>query len=93
MNLLKTGSAYYAPSAATAQMVEAVLRDKKRVIPCAAYLEGEYGLKDMYFGVPVVVGAGGIERIIELPLNDEEKALLQKSADAVRSTIETLKTL
>lgn len=93
VNLLKTGSAYYAPSAATAQMVEAVLRDKKRVIPCAAYLEGEYGLKDMYFGVPVVVGAGGIERIIELPLNDEEKALLQKSADAVRSTIETLKTL
>lgn len=93
VNLLKTGSAYYAPSAATAQMVEAVLRDKKRVIPCAAYLEGEYGLNDMYFGVPVVVGAGGIERIIELPLNDEEKALLQKSADAVRSTIETLKTL
>ena len=93
VNLLKTGSAYYAPSAATAQMVEAVLRDKKRVLPCAAYLEGEYGLNDMYFGVPVVVGAGGIERIIELPLNDEEKALLQKSADAVRGTIETLKTL
>lgn len=93
VNLLKTGSAYYAPSAATAQMVEAVLRDKKRVIPCAAYLEGEYGLNDMYFGVPVIVGAGGIERIIELPLNDEEQALLQKSAEAVRSTLETLKTL
>lgn len=93
VNLLKTGSAYYAPSAATAQMVEAVLRDKKRVIPCAAYLEGEYGLNGMYFGVPCIVGAGGIERIIELPLNDEEKALLQKSAAAVRSTIETLKTL
>lgn len=93
VNLLKTGSAYYAPAAATAQMVEAVLRDKKRVIPCAAYLEGEYGLKDMYFGVPVVVGAGGIERIIELPLNEEEQALLQKSAEAVRSTLETLKTL
>ncbi len=93
VNLLKTGSAYYAPSAATAQMVEAVLHDKKRVIPCAAYLEGEYGLNDIYFGVPVVVGAGGIERIIELPLNDEEKALLQKSAGAVRNTIETLKTL
>ncbi len=93
VNLLKTGSAYYAPSAASVQMVEAVLRDKKRVIPCAAYLEGEYGLTDMYFGVPCVVGAGGIERIIELPLNDEEKALVQTSANAVKSTIETLKTL
>ncbi|MCG8352566.1 MAG: malate dehydrogenase [Chloroflexales bacterium] len=91
VNLLKTGSAYYAPAAATAQMVEAVLRDKKRVIPCAAYLEGEYGLSDIYFGVPVVLGAGGVERIIELPLNDDEKALLQKSAAAVSSTIETLK--
>lgn len=93
VSLLKTGSAYYAPSAATAQMVEAVLRDKKRVIPCAAYLEGEYGLNDIYFGVPVVVGAGGIERIIELPLNDEEKALMAQSADAVRKTLETLKSL
>ncbi len=93
VNLLKTGSAYYAPAAATAQMVEAVLRDKKRVLACSAYLEGEYGLNDIYFGVPVVLGAGGVERIIELPLNDEERALLQKSADAVRSTVETLKTL
>ncbi|MCU0490840.1 MAG: malate dehydrogenase [Chloroflexaceae bacterium] len=93
VNLLKTGSAYYAPAAATAQMVEAVLLDKKRVLPCAAYLEGEYGLNDMYFGVPVILGSGGVEKIIELPLNEEERALLQKSADAVRSTIETLKTL
>lgn len=93
VNLLKTGSAYYAPSSATVQMVESVLRDKKRVLPCAAYLEGEYGLNDMYFGVPVVVGAGGVERIIELPLNDDEKALVQKSADAVRSTLDVLKTL
>ncbi len=93
VNLLKTGSAYYAPAAATAQMVEAVLRDKKRVIPCAAYLEGEYGLNDIYFGVPVVVGAGGVERIIELPLNDEERALVQKSSNAVRQTLETLKSL
>ncbi len=93
VNLLKTGSAYYAPAAATAQMVEAVLRDKKRVIPCAAYLEGEYGLNDMYFGVPIVLGAGGVERIIELPLNDDERALLQKSAEAVRNTVEILKTL
>jgi malate dehydrogenase len=93
VNLLKTGSAYYAPAAATAQMVEAVVRDKKRVIPVAAYLSGEYGLSDMYFGVPVVLGAGGVEKIIELPLNEEEMALVKKSADAVRSTLETLKTL
>lgn len=93
VNLLKTGSAYYAPAAATAQMVEAVLRDKKRVIPVSAYLEGEYGLNDIYFGVPVVLGANGVERIIELPLNDEEKALVEASANAVRSTIEVLKTL
>lgn len=93
VNLLKTGSAYYAPAAATAQMVEAVLRDKKRVIPCAAYLEGEYGLNDIYFGVPVILGAGGVERVIELPLNDAEKELVHKSAAAVRSTLDTLKTL
>jgi malate dehydrogenase len=93
VNLLKTGSAYYAPAAATAQMVEAVLKDKKRLIPVSAYLTGQYGLSDMYFGAPVILGAGGIEKIIELPLNEEEMALLKKSADAVRSTIETLKTL
>jgi malate dehydrogenase len=93
VNLLKTGSAYYAPSSSTVQMVEAILRDKKRVIPCAAYLEGEYGLNDMYFGVPVVLGAGGVERIIELPLNDDEQALVQKSAEAVKNTQEVLKTV
>lgn len=93
VNLLKTGSAYYAPAAATAQMVEAVLKDKKRVIPVAAYLTGQYGLNDLYFGVPVILGAGGIEKIIELPLNGDEMALLEKSAAAVRSTLETLKTL
>jgi malate dehydrogenase len=92
VNLLKTGSAYYAPSAATVQMVEAVLRDKKRVIPCSAYLEGEYGLSDIYFGVPVVLGAGGVQKVIELPLNDAEMALVKKSADGVRASIETLKT-
>lgn len=90
VNLLKTGSAYYAPSAATVQMVEAVLRDKKRVLPCACYLEGEYGLNDMYFGVPCILGAGGVEKVIELPLNDEEKALVKKSADAVKSSIDAL---
>lgn len=93
VNLLKTGSAYYAPAAATAQMVEAVLLDKKRVLPCAAYLEGEYGLNDIYFGVPIILGAGGVEKVIELPLNEEEKALLQKSAAAVQSTLDTLKAL
>ena len=93
VNLLKTGSAYYAPSAATVQMVEAVLRDKKRVIPCACYLEGEYGLSDIYFGVPCVLGAGGVEKVIELPLNEAEMALVNKSADGVRSSIETLKTM
>jgi malate dehydrogenase len=91
VNLLKTGSAYYAPSAATVQMVEAILRDKKRVIPCACYLEGEYGLNDIYFGVPCVLGAGGVEKIIELPLNDEERALVKKSAEAVSSSTAALK--
>jgi malate dehydrogenase len=93
VNLLKTGSAYYAPSAATVQMVEAVLRDKKRVIPCAAYLEGEYGLSDIYFGVPIVLGAGGAEKVIELPLNEAELAQVKKSADGVRSSIATVKAL
>ncbi len=91
VNLLKTGSAYYAPSAATVQMVEAILRDKKRVLPCACYLEGEYGLNDIYFGVPCILGAGGVERVLELPLNDEEMALVKKSAEAVSSSIAALK--
>jgi malate dehydrogenase len=93
VKLLQTGSAYYAPASATVQMVESILLDKKRVLPCAAYLEGEYGLNDMYFGVPVVLGSGGVERVVELPLNDDEQALLQKSSEAVRNTLETLKTL
>ncbi|WP_298402935.1 malate dehydrogenase [uncultured Chloroflexus sp.] len=93
VNLLKTGSAYYAPAASTALMVEAILKDKKRVVPVAAYLTGQYGLNDIYFGVPVVLGAGGVEKIIELPLNEEEMALLNASAKAVRSTLETLKSL
>jgi malate dehydrogenase len=91
VSLLKTGSAYYAPSAATVQMVEAILRDKKRVLPCACYLEGEYGLNDIYFGVPCILGAGGVERVLELPLNDEELALVKKSAEAVGSSIAALK--
>ncbi|GAB4202092.1 MAG: malate dehydrogenase [Roseiflexaceae bacterium] len=93
VNLLKTGSAYYAPSAATVQMVEAVLRDKNRVIPCACYLEGEYGLNDLYFGVPCVLGAGGVKKVLELPLNEDELALVKKSAEVVRSSVETVKAL
>ncbi len=83
VGLLKTGSAYYAPAAATAQMVEAIVRDKKRLVPCAAYCNQEYGVGGYYVGVPVVLGAGGVERIIEVELNALERAAFQKSVDAV----------
>ena len=88
--LLKTGSAYYAPAAATVQMVEAILKDKKRVVPCATLLEGEYGFNDVFFGVPCVLGANGIEKILELPLTDDEKTLAQRSADLVKGSIASL---
>jgi malate dehydrogenase len=91
VNLLKTGSAYYAPGASVAEMVEAILKDKKLVRPVAALLDGEYGLHDMYFGVPVVLGANGIEKIIEVNLNAEEQAMMQKSADLVKGTMGALK--
>src|ERR1700691_204087 len=81
---LKTGSAYYAPSAAVAEMVEAILKDKKKILPCAAYLDGEYGIKGLYVGVPVKLGSKGIEQIIEIKLTKEEAAGLKKSADAVK---------
>ena len=81
---LKTGSAYYAPSAAATEMIEAILKDKKKILPCAAYLEGEYGIKGLYVGVPVKLGAKGIEQIIEIKLTPEEKAGLDKSAVAVK---------
>ncbi|MBM4005687.1 MAG: malate dehydrogenase [Planctomycetes bacterium] len=90
VNLLKTGSAYYAPAAATAQMVEAVVRDKKRVIPCAAYCDREYGVGGYYVGVPVVLGSNGVEKIIELNLTAAEKANFQKSVDAVKSLVKTM---
>src|SRR5687767_2802588 len=93
VNLLKTGSAFYAPSAACAQMAEAILKNKHLIVPCAAYMEGEYGLMDMYFGVPVMLGRGGMERIIEYKLNDDEKAMFDKSAEAVKETHEALKSL
>jgi malate dehydrogenase len=82
---LKTGSAYYAPSAAAVQMAEAIVLDKKRVFPCSAWLQGEFGLKDVYCGVPCLLGRKGLERIIDIPLSDEEMAALHKSAEAVRS--------
>ncbi|MBI3991038.1 MAG: malate dehydrogenase [Candidatus Omnitrophica bacterium] len=88
---LKTGSAYYAPASGVADMVEAVIKDKKRVMPCAAYLTGEYGLKDVYIGVPVKLGAGGVEGIIELKLTDSEKNALHASAKVVKENVEKLK--
>ncbi len=90
VSLLKTGSAFYAPAAATAQMVEAVVRDKKRLIPCAAYCDKEYGVGGYYVGVPVVLGSAGVERIIEIPLSTGERAAFQKSVDAVKGLVETM---
>jgi len=91
VKLLKTGSAYYAPSAATAEMVEAILKDKKKILPCAAYLEGEYGIRGLYVGVPVKLGAKGLEQIIEINLTLEEKAALNRSAESVRELVNVLK--
>jgi malate dehydrogenase len=90
VNLLKTGSAYYAPSAAAAEMVEAILKDKKKILPCSAYLEGEYGIRDLFVGVPVKLGARGVEQIVEIKLTAEEKAALEKSAAAVREMVGVL---
>lgn len=89
--LLKTGSAYYAPAAAAVQMAEAILKNQRRMVPVSAYLSGEYGLDDIYFGVPVILGAGGIEKIITLKLSKEEEAMLQQSAAAVARTRDDLK--
>ena len=90
VNLLKTGSAYYAPSAAVVEMAKAILKDKKKILPCAAYLEGEYGIKGLYVGVPCKLGAGGIEQIVEIKLTPEENAALQKSAASVRELVSVL---
>jgi malate dehydrogenase len=90
VNLLKTGSAYYAPSAATFEMVEAILKDKKKILPCAAYLEGEYGQNGLFVGVPVKLGAAGIEQIVEIKLEPEEKAALDKSSASVRELVTIL---
>jgi malate dehydrogenase len=88
---LKTGSAYYAPSAGAVQMVEAIVRDEKRVLPCAAWLEGEYGMRDIFLGVPCKLGRKGLERVVEVDLTADERAALEKSADAVRELMAALK--
>jgi malate dehydrogenase len=90
VSLLRTGSAFYAPSAAAARIVEAIVLDKKEVLPCAAYLKGEYGIKDAVIGVPVKLGKSGIEEIIELELTNEEKKALQSSAEAMKQLVETM---
>jgi malate dehydrogenase len=91
VNLLKSGSAFYAPGASVVHMVEAIVKDKKRVLLCTAYLEGEYGLRNIYFGVPVKLGAAGVEQIIEIELTAEERSALQASAQEVQDTIQLLK--
>jgi len=93
VSLLKTGSAYYAPSAAVAQMAEAILKDKHLIVPASAFLQGEYGLKDIFFGVPVQLGRGGLEKIVEYKLDDDENATLEKSAAAVKESIRVLQSL
>jgi malate dehydrogenase len=90
VNLLKTGSAYYAPSAAAVEMVEAILKDKKKILPCAAYLDGEYGIKGLFVGVPVKLGSGGAEEIIQIKLTAEENAALKKSSASVRELVNVL---
>ena len=90
VSLLKTGSAYYAPAAATTQMVEAIIRDKKRLIPCAAYCDKEYGVGGYYVGVPVILGTNGVEKIVELKLEETEKAAFQKSVDAVKELVKAM---
>ena len=93
VNLLKTGSAYYAPAVAVTQMAEAILKDKHLIIPASAYMKGEYGLKDMFFGVPVQLGRGGVEKVYEYSLDADEKAALEKSAAAVKESIGIMQNL
>lgn len=93
VSLLKTGSAFFAPASAAVEMAESILKDKKKILPCAAYLEGEYGINNLFIGVPVKLGANGIEEIIQIDLTDEEKTALKKSAEAVADLVEALKKL
>ena len=93
VRLLERGSAFYAPAASAIAMAEAFLKDKKRVLPCAAWLTGQYGMNELYVGVPVVIGAGGIEKIVEIELNAQEKAAFEKSCAAVRELVDAAKKL
>ena len=93
VSLLKTGSAYYAPASAAVEMAESILKDKKKILPCAVYLEGEYGINDLFIGVPVKLGSNGMEEIIQIALTAEEQAALDKSAGAVKELVEVLKKL
>jgi malate dehydrogenase len=90
VKLLKAGSAFYTPSAAIAQMADAILLDRKRVLPCCVYLEGEYGIRGLCVGVPVKLGAGGMEEVVQIPLTADEKAALEKSAAAVKELVEVM---
>jgi len=90
VGLLKTGSAYYAPGMSTVEMVDAIMLDKKRVLPCSVLLKGEYGVNDLYVGVPIKLGAGGVEQIIELNLTSDESAALKKSSGAVKELVEAM---
>jgi malate dehydrogenase len=93
VNLLKTGSAFYAPAASAIAMAESYLKDQRRVLPCAAQLSGQYGVKDMYVGVPVIIGAGGVERIVEIALDDAEKAMFAKSVASVKALVDACKAI
>jgi malate dehydrogenase len=93
VNLLKSGSAFYAPASSAIAMAESYLRDKKRVLPCAAWLNGEYGVRDLYVGVPVVIGSKGVERIVELQLTGAERAMFENSAEAVKTLVDACKTI
>ena len=91
VNLLKTGSAFYAPAASALAMAESYLKDKKRVLPCAAYLTGQYGVKDMFVGVPIVIGENGVERIVEVTFSADEKAMFEKSVASVQGLVDACK--
>jgi len=93
VGLLKTGSAFYAPATSAIEMAEAYLKDQKRVLPCAAHCDGEFGLNGMYVGVPTVIGAGGIEKIIEIEMNKDEQAMFDKSVDAVKGLVAACKAI
>jgi len=93
VNFLKTGSAFYAPASSAAEMVEAILRDRKKILPCCIYLEGEYGIKDLYIGVPAKLGVNGLEEVIQIKLTTDEDVALKKSAAAVQELVEAMKNL